>query len=60
MTARQTKKFLLEKFREMGIEPATRHGQNFLIDLNLQKLIVDAAELAEIDVVLEVITSPRS
>jgi len=30
--SRQTKTFLLERFREMGISPATRHGQNFLID----------------------------
>jgi 16S rRNA (adenine1518-N6/adenine1519-N6)-dimethyltransferase len=52
--ARQTKTFLTERFREMGISPATRHGQNFLIDLNLQRLIVDAAELTPEDVVLEV------
>jgi 16S rRNA (adenine1518-N6/adenine1519-N6)-dimethyltransferase len=51
---RQTKTFLLERFREMGIRPATRHGQNFLIDLNLQRVIVDAAELTADDVVLEV------
>ncbi|MCC6493472.1 MAG: ribosomal RNA small subunit methyltransferase A [Pirellulales bacterium] len=52
--SRQTKTFLLERFREMGIRPATRHGQNFLIDLNLHRLIVDSAELTEQDVVLEV------
>jgi 16S rRNA (adenine1518-N6/adenine1519-N6)-dimethyltransferase len=51
---RQTKTFLIERFREMGIQPATRHGQNFLIDLNLQRLIVDAAEIGPSDVVLEV------
>ena len=51
---RQTKTFLLERFREMGIRPATRHGQNFLIDLNLHRIIVDAAELTRDDVVLEV------
>jgi 16S rRNA (adenine1518-N6/adenine1519-N6)-dimethyltransferase len=51
---RQTKTFLIERFREMGIEPATRHGQNFLIDPNLQRLIVEAAELGPRDVVLEV------
>jgi 16S rRNA (adenine1518-N6/adenine1519-N6)-dimethyltransferase len=51
---RQTKTYLIERFREMGIAPATRHGQNFLIDLNLQGLIVDAAELTDRDVVLEV------
>jgi 16S rRNA (adenine1518-N6/adenine1519-N6)-dimethyltransferase len=51
---RQTKTFLLERFREMGIRPATRHGQNFLIDLNLHRVIVEAAELTADDVVLEV------
>lgn len=51
---RQTKTFLLERFREMGIRPATRHGQNFLIDLNLHQVIVDAAELTSDDVVLEI------
>jgi 16S rRNA (adenine1518-N6/adenine1519-N6)-dimethyltransferase len=44
----------MERFREMGIRPATRHGQNFLIDLNLQRVIVEAAELTSDDVVLEV------
>lgn len=44
----------MQRFREMGIQPATRHGQNFLIDLNLQQMIVDTAELDERDVVLEV------
>jgi 16S rRNA (adenine1518-N6/adenine1519-N6)-dimethyltransferase len=57
---RQTKTFLLERFREMGIRPATRHGQNFLIDLNLVQIIVDAAELTSDDVVLEVGTGTGS
>ncbi len=57
---RQTKTFLLERFREMGIRPATRHGQNFLIDLNLVELIVEAAELTQDDVVLEVGTGTGS
>ena len=52
--SRQTKTFLMERFREVGIQPATRHGQNFLIDLNLQQLIVDSADLSSRDVVLEV------
>ncbi len=51
---RQTKSFLITRFREMGITPATRHGQNFLIDLNLHRLLIDAAELTKDDVVLEV------
>ncbi|MCH2115545.1 MAG: 16S rRNA (adenine(1518)-N(6)/adenine(1519)-N(6))-dimethyltransferase RsmA [Pirellulales bacterium] len=52
--SRQTKTFLMQRFREVGIQPATRHGQNFLIDLNLQQLIVDSAHLSSQDVVLEV------
>jgi 16S rRNA (adenine1518-N6/adenine1519-N6)-dimethyltransferase len=52
--SRQTKSFLISRFREMGIRPATRHGQNFLIDLNLHRLIVDSAELDKRDVVLEI------
>lgn len=52
--SRQTKSFLMARFREMGISPATRHGQNFLIDLNLHRVIVDAAELTNDDLVLEV------
>src|SRR5688500_6369553 len=57
---RQTKTFLIERFREMGIRPATRHGQNFLIDLNVVQLIVDVAELTSDDVVLEVGTGTGS
>jgi 16S rRNA (adenine1518-N6/adenine1519-N6)-dimethyltransferase len=57
---RQTKTFLMERFAEMGIRPATRHGQNFLIDLNLVQVIVDAADLTADDVVLEVGTGTGS
>jgi 16S rRNA (adenine1518-N6/adenine1519-N6)-dimethyltransferase len=57
---RQTKTFLIDRFREMGIAPATRHGQNFLIDLNIHRLIVDAADLGPQDVVLEVGTGTGS
>ena len=52
--SRQTKSFLQARFRELGIQPATRHGQNFLIDPNLQQIIVDTADLGPDDVVLEV------
>jgi 16S rRNA (adenine1518-N6/adenine1519-N6)-dimethyltransferase len=57
---RQTKSFLIDRFREMGIAPATRHGQNFLIDLNLVQLIISSAELGPDDVVLEVGTGTGS
>jgi 16S rRNA (adenine1518-N6/adenine1519-N6)-dimethyltransferase len=58
--SRQTKSFLIERFREMGIAPATRHGQNFLIDLNLVDLLVNSADLGLQDVVLEVGTGTGS
>ena len=54
MQARQTLSFLRRRFEQVGIEPQTRHGQNFLIDLNLQQLIVSTAQLTNDDLVLEV------
>jgi 16S rRNA (adenine1518-N6/adenine1519-N6)-dimethyltransferase len=50
----QTLSFLMRRFAEAGIHPRTRLGQNFLIDLNLQRLLADAAEVGPEDVVLEV------
>ena len=32
---KQTASFLRKRFDEAGIRPNTRHGQNFLIDLNI-------------------------
>jgi 16S rRNA (adenine1518-N6/adenine1519-N6)-dimethyltransferase len=58
--SRQTKSFLIQRFHEMGIAPATRHGQNFLIDLNLVDLLVNSAELGPQDVVLEIGTGTGS
>ncbi len=57
---RQTASFLIDRFREVGIRPNTRHGQNFLIDLNLVQLLADSAELGPEDVVLEVGTGTGS
>ncbi len=53
-TDNQTLSFLKQRFEQVGIRPNTRHGQNFMIDLNLQRILLDAAELNENDVVLEV------
>lgn len=50
----QTISFLSRRFAEVGIRPDARRGQNFLIDLNLLRILVDAAELEPDDVVLEV------
>ncbi len=55
MTAtNQTISYLSRRFSEAGIRLNARHGQNFLIDLNLQRLIVARADLDANDVVLEV------
>ena len=50
----QTISYLSRRFSETGIRLNARHGQNFLIDLNLMRLIVERAELTSNDVVLEV------
>lgn len=50
----QTRSFLRQRFEEVGLHPKTRYGQNFLIDLNLQHLLIESAELSREDVVLEV------
>jgi 16S rRNA (adenine1518-N6/adenine1519-N6)-dimethyltransferase len=60
MNNRQTISFLRQRFAEAGIRPVTRHGQNFLVDLNLVRLLVDAARLDKHDVVLEVGTGTGS
>lgn len=53
-SASQTQSFLKRRFEEAGIRPETRHGQNFLIDLNLLDVLLRAADLQPGDVVLEV------
>jgi 16S rRNA (adenine1518-N6/adenine1519-N6)-dimethyltransferase len=54
MPKRQTATFLIRRFEEAGIRPDTRKGQNFLVDLNLLELLVDAAQLTHQDVALEI------
>ncbi len=51
---RQTQSYLIRRFEEAGIHPEVRHGQNFLIDLNLLDVLLDAADIGPRDVVLEV------
>ncbi len=60
VSGNQTLSFLRERFREVGIDPRNRHGQNFLVDLNLVRLLVDAARLTRDDVVLEIGTGTGS
>jgi 16S rRNA (adenine1518-N6/adenine1519-N6)-dimethyltransferase len=51
---RQTASYLMQRFREAGFQPHARHGQNFLIDLNLLGILLESAELGPDDVVLEI------
>ena len=57
---RQTISYLNRRFEEVGLNPNKRHGQNFLIDLNLIQLLADSAELTPDDVVLEIGTGTGS
>ncbi len=57
---RQTLSFLLRRFKETGIRPHTKFGQNFLIDLNLVQVLLEAAAITRDDVVLEVGTGTGS
>ena len=59
-TRNQTLSFLMRRFKEAGIRPRTRLGQNFLIDLNLQQVLLRTAELGPDDVALEVGTGTGS
>jgi 16S rRNA (adenine1518-N6/adenine1519-N6)-dimethyltransferase len=60
MPANQTVSFLMKRFQEAGIHIRGKHGQNFLVDLNLLRLLVDAAKFESTDVVLEVGTGTGS
>ena len=51
---RQTVTYLKQRFAEVGLTLQSRHGQNFLIDLNLLRLLAETADVQPNDVVLEV------
>jgi 16S rRNA (adenine1518-N6/adenine1519-N6)-dimethyltransferase len=50
----QTKHRIQELLASAGVRPNRKLGQHFLIDLNLMRLLVDAADIHADDVVLEV------
>lgn len=56
----QTKQDIERLLAGAGTQPNRRLGQNFLIDLNLMRLLIEAAHLHEQDVVLEVGTGTGS
>src|SRR5271157_6134205 len=53
-SSRQTLSFLIRRFQQVGIRPRTDLGQNFMIDLNLQRVLLETAEISPDDVILEV------
>jgi len=60
MDQAQTRSYLMKKFEAMGIRPQTRLGQNFLIDLNLLRLLHESGDITKNDVILEVGTGTGS
>ncbi len=56
----QTKTDIVTMLRAEGFRPNRRRGQNFLIDGNLMRLVVETAELTADDAVLEVGTGTGS
>ena len=50
----QTKQKIERLLASEGVKPNKRLGQNFLIDLNLMRLLIDEAHISVNDVVLEV------
>ena len=56
----QTKQDIERLLAGAGTQPKHRLGQNFLIDLNLMRLLIEAAHLNKQDVVLEVGTGTGS
>ncbi len=59
-TPRQTVSYLIRRFRQAGLVPDKRRGQNFLVDLNLVELLAESAQIDARDVVLEVGTGTGS
>jgi 16S rRNA (adenine1518-N6/adenine1519-N6)-dimethyltransferase len=60
MANRQTASYLSNRLKAAGLQPVSRYGQNFLIDLNLVDLIARSAQLAPNDVALEIGTGTGS
>ncbi len=60
MTERQTLSYIQKRFEVARVQPQTKFGQNFLIDLNLVEMIANTAEITSRDVVLEVGTGMGS
>ncbi|MEQ1824366.1 MAG: 16S rRNA (adenine(1518)-N(6)/adenine(1519)-N(6))-dimethyltransferase RsmA [Pirellula sp.] len=60
MTDRQTLSFIAKTLERAGLQPKTKYGQNFLIDLNLLDILLNGADIQKEDVILEVGTGVGS
>jgi len=60
MSERQTLSFLSRRLEQHGLQPKTKYGQNFLIDLNLLDMLHTTAKVNSHDVVLEIGTGMGS
>lgn len=60
MTERQTLSFLAKTLERAGLQPKTKYGQNFLVDLNLLDILVKGADIQTNDVILEIGTGVGS
>ena len=60
MSERQTLSFLSRRLEQHGLQPKTKYGQNFLIDLNLLDMLHTTARVNSSDVVLEIGTGMGS
>lgn len=60
MSERQTLSFLSRRLQQLGLEPKTKYGQNFLIDFNLLDMLHSTAKVDALDVVLEIGTGMGS
>ncbi len=60
MSERQTFSYLSRTFEAAGIQPKTKYGQNFLVDLNILEILAKGASLERNDVILEIGTGMGS
>lgn len=60
MSERQTYTYLSRTFEAAGMQPKTKYGQNFLIDLNILDILARGADLGRTDVILEIGTGMGS
>ncbi len=44
----------VNRIRQLGIKPDKKHGQNFLIDMNIASRTVDCADISPTDTVIEI------